>query len=205
MDESTPARQWVSRAGAKLDHALNTFGFDVDGKRCADFGCSTGGFTDCLLQHGAREVVSLDTGYGILDWKLRQDDRVEVRERTNVLHASLPDDPVDLVVIDVGWTPQSKVLPVARQWLAPDGHIISLVKPHYERSAAGGGHGSDHGILDDETAHRILDETLKGLPDMGWLVLGQATSPLRGAKSGKRKKGAGNLEFLALLKPLSEA
>ncbi|MCH2152930.1 MAG: hypothetical protein MK089_06270 [Phycisphaerales bacterium] len=121
MEEASSSRQWVSRAGAKLDHALNTFDFTAQGKRCADFGCSTGGFTDCLLQHGAREVVSLDTGYGILDWKLRQDDRVEVRERTNVLHATLPDEPVDLVVIDVGWTPQSKVLPVARQWLASEG------------------------------------------------------------------------------------
>ena len=83
-----------------MHHALTTFGLDVTGMRCADFGCSTGGFTDCLLQR-ARRVIAVDTGYGVLDWSLRQDDRVDVRERSNVMHLPPPEHPVDLVVIDV--------------------------------------------------------------------------------------------------------
>ena len=106
-------RPFVSRAGAKLDHALDAFGFEVSGLRCADFGCNVGGFTDCLLQRGAERVVAIDTGYGVLAWKLRNDDRVEVRERTNALHADPPDEPLDLVVIDLAWTPQRLALPAA--------------------------------------------------------------------------------------------
>src|SRR5438034_4090953 len=103
---------FVSRAGQKLEHALSIFGVDVTGFVCADLGCSTGGFTDCLLQRGAAKVYAVDTGYGVLDWKLRTNERVVVMERTNAMHVTLP-EPVDLVTIDVAWTKQRHILPAA--------------------------------------------------------------------------------------------
>src|SRR5271163_2045641 len=96
---------FASRAGLKLDHALDAFELDVTGLVCADLGCSTGGFVDCLLQRGAAKVYAIDTGYGVLDWKLRKDQRVVVMERTNAMHATLP-EPAALLTIDVAWTRQ---------------------------------------------------------------------------------------------------
>src|SRR3989344_6816827 len=122
---------YVSRAGEKLAFALDYWHIDVTGLVCADLGCSTGGFTDCLLQHSAAKVYAVDTGYGVLDYKLRKDPRVVALERTNALHVKLPER-VDLVTIDVGWTPQKLILPRALELLKPGGKIISLVKPHYE-------------------------------------------------------------------------
>jgi TlyA family rRNA methyltransferase/putative hemolysin len=119
----------------QIDHALKEFNLDVTGFVCADLGCSTGGFTDCLLQHGAAKVYSVDTGYGVLDWRLRNDPRVVVLERTNALHVVLP-ELVDLVTIDVSWTPQRLILPKAKTLLQPGGSIISLIKPHYEAKKA---------------------------------------------------------------------
>lgn len=127
---------YITRAGVKLAAGLDGLGVDVSGLVCADFGCNVGGFTDCLLQRGAARVYALDTGYGTLAWKLRKDDRVVVMERTNALHAP-PIEPVDVVVIDVGWTPQRLILPASRRWLKTDGQVISLLKPQYEASAAG--------------------------------------------------------------------
>src|SRR5437762_12897685 len=103
---------FVSRAGQKLEHALTSFAIDVKGLTCADLGCSTGGFTDCLLQRGAAKVYAVDTGYGVLDWKLRKDARVVVMERTNAMHVMLP-EPVDLVTIDVAGTRPRLILPDA--------------------------------------------------------------------------------------------
>ena len=111
-------RRFVSRAGEKLEHALKTFDLSVAGLRCADFGCNVGGFTDCMLQRDAGHVLAIDTGYGVLAWKLRSDERVTVMERTNALHADPPAQGVDLVVIDLAWTPQRLALPAARPWLA---------------------------------------------------------------------------------------
>ncbi len=122
---------YVSRAGEKLAHALDYWHINVTGQVCADLGSSTGGFTDCLLQHGAAKVYAVDTGYGVLDWKLRNDSRVVVMERTNALHARLPEK-VDFVSIDVGWTPQWLILPAAQKLLKTGGQIVSLLKPHYE-------------------------------------------------------------------------
>src|SRR3954447_14110751 len=122
---------FVSRAGQKLDYALSRFGIGVSGLVCADLGCNAGGFTDCLLQWGAAKVYAIDTGYGMLDWKLRRDPRVVVMERTNAMHAELP-EPVALAVIDVAWTKQRHILPAARRMLAPGGAIVTLIKPHYE-------------------------------------------------------------------------
>src|SRR5262245_61086156 len=126
---------FVSRAGQKLEHALVAFALDVSGKVCADLGCSTGGFTDCLLQRGAARVYAIDTGYGVIDWKLRKDSRVAVMERTNAMHVKLP-EPVDLITIDVGWTKQKHILPAAVRLLKSPGQIVTLIKPHYEAGAA---------------------------------------------------------------------
>ncbi|MBT7170522.1 MAG: TlyA family RNA methyltransferase, partial [Phycisphaerales bacterium] len=115
-DETNSEIKYVSRAGKKLAGALDAMGVDPAGWVCADFGCNVGGFTDCLLQRGAAKVYAVDTGYGALAWTMRQHERVEVMERTNVLHCDVP-EAVDLVVIDVGWTPQVKVIPVAAKWV----------------------------------------------------------------------------------------
>ena len=124
-----PECPYVSRGGLKLRHALDAFRIDVSGLECADLGCSTGGFTDCLLQCGAKSVVAVDTAYGQLAWKLRKDPHVIVRERENALHAPPPSGGVDLVVVDLGWTPQKLLIPAALKWLRPGGKIITLIKP----------------------------------------------------------------------------
>lgn len=126
---------FVSRAGDKLAFVLDLWHIDVKDLICADLGCSTGGFTDCLLQHGAAKVYAVDTAYGILDYKLRLNPKVVVMERTNALHVKLP-ELVDFISIDVGWTPQRLILPVAKTLLKPGGQIVSLIKPHYEAKKA---------------------------------------------------------------------
>ena len=195
--------EFVSRAGAKLSHALEAFGLDPAGLRCADFGCNIGGFTDCLLKRGAESVTALDTGYGVLDWTLRNDPRVEVRERTNVLHAEPPPASVDLVVIDVGWTPQRRVLPVALQWLGGTGRIVTLVKPHYELDPERKRTHLIDGRLEDDIAAAVVQEVVDATPSVGARVLDQVRSPIRGGKSS-RKTGVGNAEFLLLLEPLAD-
>src|ERR1051325_5084459 len=122
---------FVSRAGAKLDHALTEFHIDVSGKTCADLGSNTGGFVDCLLQRGAARVYAIERGYGVLDWKLRKDPRVVVMERTNAMHVELPEK-MKLITIDVAWTKQKNILPAARRMIENDGSIITLIKPQYE-------------------------------------------------------------------------
>jgi 23S rRNA (cytidine1920-2'-O)/16S rRNA (cytidine1409-2'-O)-methyltransferase len=182
---------FVSRGGLKLHHALHAFGLDVRGLVCADLGCSTGGFTDCLLQAGAARVHAVDTAYGQLAWKLRQDARVVVHERTNALHAPAA-EAVDLVVIDLGWTKQDRAIPTALRWLSPGGRILTLVKPHYE---------SGNSRLEEEQARAIAERVRDDLPALGVRVLAWTRSPvLGGATSGKNKsKGSGNPEWLALL------
>ncbi len=204
-DPAGDPSRYVSRGALKLEHALREFGIDPTGFVCADLGCSTGGFTDCLLQHGADRVFSVDTAYGQLAWKLRSDDRVEVMERTNALHAEAPESVrrgggVDLVVIDLGWTRQNKAIPAALRWVKLGGLIITLIKPHYEAGKSQLGEG---GVLADADAERIATETRDAMPTLGARVLGFIESPLLGgAVSGKRKKkGAGNREWLALVRP----
>ncbi len=121
----------MSRGGEKLKFAVDHLGLDLEGVAAADFGCHVGGFTDCLLLEGASRVYSVDTGYGVLAWKLRQDERVVVMERTNAMHVELP-EPVDLVAIDVAWTPQRRILPNALKQAKAGGEILSLLKPQYE-------------------------------------------------------------------------
>src|SRR5215218_2583008 len=110
--------EFASRAGLKLEHALDHFKIEVAGRTCADLGSNVGGFVDCLLQRGAARVYAVEKGYGVLEWKLRKDSRVVVMERTNAMHVELP-EPVSLVTIDVAWTKQKHILPAARRVLAP--------------------------------------------------------------------------------------
>ena len=195
----------------KLEHALREFGVDVTGLVCADFGCNVGGFTDCLLQHGAAKVYAIDTGYGGLDYRLRTDDRVVVMERTNVLYVLGSEDHtpservgfervglgrVDLVTIDLGWTRQRHAIPAALNWLASGGRIITLVKPHYELEGDEKKSWLVDGTLAEERAEEVLKRVLAQLPQLGIEVLASTTSPIRGAKSGRKKRGHGNVEYL---------
>lgn len=194
-------RKFVSRAGLKLDHALNEFGVDVTGMTCADFGCNVGGFTDCLLQRGAARVYAIDTGYGVLAWTLRNDPRVVAIERTNALHAE-PAAHVDLVTIDLAWTPQRHAIPAALRWLSPvRGRIISLVKPHYELDDVEKKSLLVDGLLDPADAERVLHRVLQLMPAWGARPLAHTRSPITGGKSSKGRGGEGNVEFLVLAEP----
>lgn len=165
---------YVSRAGAKLEFALNTFGLNVADKICADLGCSTGGFTEVLLTHGASKVYSVDTGFGVLDWHLRQNPKVICLERTNALFVDLPEK-MDFISIDVGWTPQHLILPHAASLLSASGNIVSLFKPHYE---------SHRAHLTVDQSRQVLDKTLANL-QIPQLTLRQvALSPIVGKKGG---------------------
>lgn len=198
--------RFVSRGGDKLRHALDRFGIDPAGAWCADLGCSTGGFTDCLLQAGAAAVFAVDTGYGVLAWKLRSDPRVRTIERASALRVPVPAElaqrgGADLVVIDLGWTPQRLAVPAALSWLAggapppaPDrGAIVTLIKPHYEDQALARSH---RGVLPDQEALRVCRRVAEALPGLGVRLEGLTESPLRGGVSG-----TGNREWLALLRP----
>ena len=191
-------QKFVSRAGAKLEHALEEFKLDVTGLRCADFGCNVGGFTDCLLQRGAKHVIAIDTGYGALAWKLRQDRRVETRERTNALHAEAPAGGVDLVVLDLAWTPQRLAIPAALKWLAPGGRIITLIKPHYELRDEEKA-WLDRGFLPHERVPGVVTRVEAEMPALGAKVLGSTQSPLVGGKTSKKAGVPGNIEWLTLL------
>ena len=199
---------FVSRAGLKLDHALREFNIDLNGFTCADFGCNIGGLTDCLLQRGAARVFSIDTGYGTLAWKLRNDPRVVVMERTNALHVPPPADQkmvavpilMDLVVIDLAWTPQRLAIPAALKWLKPECRIITLVKPHYELADDEKQALLKDGFLDPAHAEPILTRVLGQLPSWGATPLAHTQSPLTGGKSSRGREGHGNVEFLVLAK-----
>ena len=191
-------QKFVSRAGAKLEHALEEFRLEVTGLRCADFGCNVGGFTDCLLQRGAKHVTAIDTGYGALAWKLRQDPRVETRERTNALHAEAPAGGVVLVVLDLAWTPQRLAIPAALKWLAPGGRIITLIKPHYELREEEKA-WLDRGFLPHERVPGVVTRVEAEMPGLGAKVLGSTQSPLVGGKTSKKAGVPGNIEWLTLL------
>ena len=177
--------KYVSRAGDKLAHALQEFRIDPTGWTCADFGSSTGGFVDCLLQHGAKRVYAVETGYGQLDWGLRNDERVVVMERTNAMHVEL-EEKMDLITIDTSWTRQEIIIPHALSQLKEGGKIISLIKPHYE---ARGRHLS-RGKVREEHLEVVLED-IKELLNQIVLVKKIIQSPLVGEK-GKNK------EFLLL-------
>lgn len=187
-----PPRRFVSRGGDKLDHALDRFGVDVEGRYAIDAGLSTGGFTDCLLQRGAAHVVGYDVGYGQVHERLRTDPRVAVRERTNIRDVTadqVPPPPRDLLVCDVSFIALRVVLPVLRDLVVADGEAVVLVKPQFEAERADVGRG---GVVRDPAVwHRVLVEVLRAAAALGWGHLDATASPLLGP--------AGNVEFLAHL------
>lgn len=193
-----PACPYVSRGGLKLEHALSTFAIDPTGLTCADFGCNVGGFTDCLLKRGACSVYAVDTGYGSLAWTLRNDPRVVVMERRNALHAPRPETGVELIVIDMAWTPQRLCVPAALKWLRPGGRIVTLVKPHYELDADEK-HLLVRGVLDEREATRVVERFAARAPSLGVVVDGLTRSPILGG-AGKGN-ASGNAEWLACLRP----
>src|SRR5687768_17030432 len=180
--------EFVSRAGQKLDHALATFRVDVAGFVCADLGSNTGGFVDCLLRRGAAKVYAIDTGYGVLDWKLRKDPRVVVMERTNAMHAELPER-VKLVTVDVAWTRQRHILPAAGPMLGDGGAVVTLIKPHGAAEAA----QLVKGVLPAEEVDAVVSRVSGDVRAAGFEVVATVRSPILGAK--------GNAEVLALLRP----
>ena len=180
--------EFVSRAGQKLDHAMTTFGIDVAGLVCADLGSNTGGFVDVLLRRGAARVYAIDTGYGVLDWKLRKDPRVVVMERTNAMHVVLPEK-VSFISIDVAWTKQRHILPAARKMLNDDGRCVTLIKPHYEAEPA----LLRKGVLPKDAVENVVNVVKDDIRAAGFELTATVLSPIKGAK--------GNVEVLALLKP----
>ncbi len=177
--------QFVSRGAIKLANALERFALDVRGQRCLDVGASTGGFTDCLLRHGAAHVVALDVAYGELDWRLRNDERVTVLERTNARRLTPVDLPYapDLVVVDVSFISLTKVLPAVLARAAPAHDVLAMVKPQFEvgRELVGKG-----GVVRDPAQRRAaLVGIAHGARELGASVLGFASSGLPGPKGNR--------------------
>ena len=182
---------FVSRGGHKLEAALKYFSIDVNGLSLLDVGASTGGFTDCLLQHGAHKVIAVDVGYGQLHWKLRQDPRVEIMERTNARYLKPGDihGPVDGAVIDVSFISLRLILPPVSDLLKDHAFVIALIKPQFE---VGKGQVEKGGVIRSLDLHReVVDALQVFFENSGWTFAGHIRSPLLGAK--------GNAEFLAYL------
>jgi 23S rRNA (cytidine1920-2'-O)/16S rRNA (cytidine1409-2'-O)-methyltransferase len=197
--------RYVSRGGEKLEAALDVFDVPVTGLVCADVGASTGGFTDCLLQHGAGKVYAIDVGQGILDWRLRQNPQVVVMEGTNARHVECLPEPVSLVTIDASFISLKVLLPVVKEWfslcgdasvrgegLGVKGDVIALIKPQFEAGRQEVRRGK--GVIRDAAVHReVLLDVLGYAASAGFQVRGLIASPLLGPK--------GNREFLVWLQP----
>ena len=190
--------RFVSRGGEKLEAALQNFNVDVQGCICADVGASTGGFTDCLLQYGAAKGIAIDVGQGILDWKLRQDNRVLIMEGTNARYLDRLPEIVEIITIDVSFISIKVLLPVIKDWFsvqvntgpAPRRTVIALIKPQFEAGRQQVGRGK--GVIRDPAIHRqVLMDVLGFARQWGYTVHGLIRSPLTGPK--------GNVEFLAWL------
>ncbi len=182
--------KYVGRGGLKLEGALKHFDIDVKGKTALDIGASTGGFTDCLLQNGASKVYALDVGYGQLDWKLRNDERVVVMENINARHLKPDDLPesVDIIVIDVSFISLTNIFPPALLFLKPKGILIALIKPQFE---VGRGEVGKGGIVKDKIKHeQVVDKIAKQIEQHNLEVCGVIDSPILGAE--------GNKEFLVV-------
>ncbi|MBS1249018.1 MAG: 16S/23S rRNA (cytidine-2'-O)-methyltransferase TlyA [Chloroflexi bacterium] len=200
-----PLPRFVSRGGKKLQAAFEAFDLDVEGCICADVGASTGGFTDCLLQHGATKVYAIDVGKGILAWKLRKDPRVVVMEETNARYLKALPEPVHFVTVDASFISLRLLLPVVRGWTSPPaprsacplgilrgegGEAVVLIKPQFEARREEAARGK--GVIRDPAIHRrVLREILSFAQEEGFCVRGVTQSPVVGPK--------GNVEFLAWL------
>ena len=188
--KESATQRYVSRGGIKLEAALREFDIDVNGLICLDVGASTGGFTDCLLQHGAKRVVALDVGHDQLDWKIRKDTRVEVREQVNARHLAPGDfgQKFDLITIDVSFISLTRILPAMVLLLAMSGRIVALIKPQFE---VGKGEVGKGGIVKDSTQHqRVVSEINAFAESLSLHVSRVIESPIKGVD--------GNAEFLAL-------
>ena len=182
---------YVSRGGLKLEKALRDFGVNPEGFVCSDSGASTGGFTDCLLQQGARKVFAIDVGYGQLDWKIRSDPRVVVMERTNIRYVTPEQlgEPLDLSVIDVSFISLKIVLPAIKALLKPTGQVVCLIKPQFE---AGKEKVGKKGVVRDPQTHQeVLDQFVALAHALEFRILGLTFSPVKGPE--------GNIEFLGHL------
>lgn len=184
---------FVSRGGEKLEAAMHTFGFsDISGMVCADVGASTGGFTDCLLQHGAVKVYAIDVGYGQLHWSLRNQDKVEVMERNNARYIQKLPEPVQFIAIDVSFISLNVFWPVFKTWFGESGgQVIALIKPQFEAGRKQSAHGQ--GVIRDAEVHiQVLEDVLQNALLEGYSIHGLIESPITGPK--------GNREFLVHLK-----
>ena len=195
--EVREAPPYASRGGHKLAAALDAFDLEVAGCVCADVGACTGGFTDVLLQRGAACVYAIDVGYGLLAWKLRQDERVVVMERTNARHLGALPEPISFISVDVSFISLRLILPVARRWLVteeqgpPAGDVVALIKPQFEAESNSVGKG---GVVRDPTVHRrVLTGLLEWAAEEALSPAGLIRSPIEGA--------SGNVEFLVWLRP----
>jgi 23S rRNA (cytidine1920-2'-O)/16S rRNA (cytidine1409-2'-O)-methyltransferase len=189
-DADNPAAKYVGRGGLKLDAALREFHIDVHEFTCLDVGASTGGFTDCLLQHGATRVFAVDVGHNQIDWRLRNDPRVEVREGVNARYLQPEDFPTkfDLIVVDVSFISLTKILPALTPLLTSAALLIALIKPQFE---VGRGEVGSGGIVKDPAQRdRVVQEVTDFADALGLMRRGLIESPIRGAE--------GNVEFLAL-------
>jgi 23S rRNA (cytidine1920-2'-O)/16S rRNA (cytidine1409-2'-O)-methyltransferase len=200
--ELTSSEAYVSRGGLKLEHAIKHFSVNVSGVTAIDLGASTGGFTDCLLQKGAARVYAVDVGHGQLAWKLRQDSRVVVMDKTNARSLKpqqfpQPFKPVDLVTIDCSFISLTRILPVAVALLRPSGKVLALIKPQFEAGKAEADRGK--GVITDPAIHaRVLAEIeafVAAQPGLLWR--GNVESPLLGP--------AGNKEFFALIEKAGQS
>lgn len=187
--------RFVGRGGEKLAHALAVFGIHVAGMAALDAGASTGGFTDCLVQAGARQVYAVDVGYGQLDYRLRTDPRVTAIERTNLRYLESLPEPVDIATLDLSFISLTKVLERVRALLRPGGLVVALVKPQFEAGRAEVGKG---GIVRDPLVHAaVIGRLAAWAVRHGFRIRGLTTSPIRGAE--------GNREFLLLLEKTDPA
>ena len=190
------ALKYVSRGGLKLEKAINNFDFDLNGKITMDIGASTGGFTDCMLQNGAKKVYSIDVGYGQLAWKLRNDERVVNLERTNmrkVTREQVPDE-IDFFSVDVSFISLTLILPVARQLMAQNAQAVCLIKPQFE---AGREKVGKKGVVRDPSVHiEVVRDIYNFCLENGFDVLNLDYSPIKGPE--------GNIEYLIHLRKSDE-
>ena len=188
--------KYVSRGGLKLEKAMSSFNLSLDNMVCADIGASTGGFTDCMLQNGARLVYAIDVGYGQLSWKLRTDERVINLERTNfryVTHEQIPDE-LDFASVDVSFISLKKILPVMRELMKAEARAVCLIKPQFE---AGKENVGKKGVVRDKSVHESVVNDIVGFAlNNGFSVHGLDYSPVKGPQ--------GNIEYLVLLQKADE-